>query len=355
MRPRMFIGALALCLCAAAQTALNIDQLVSFVRSSIQLKHPDKQVAGFLSKLKLTEQLDDRTIEELQGYGAGSKTLEALRALREVSKGLPKPAPKAPKPAPNPIPPPSPEEQKRIIEQVREYALNYSKSLPDFICTQVTRRYFDPSGLEFWQSQDVITARLSYFEQKEDYKLVLVNNRAVIDQSYDSLSGATSRGEFGSLLKTLFEKKTHADFGWERWATLRGKRTHVFSYRVAQPYSEWHITYEHKLDIVPGYRGLVYVDRQTNMVLRVTLEAEDIPPSFPVQQASTVLDYDYTKIGERDYLLPLKGVVHMRHDKFLIKNEVEFRLYRKFSAETTVTFETPPPLPEDQTKEQPPK
>jgi hypothetical protein len=30
-------------------------------------------------------------------------------------------------------------------------------------------------------------------------------------------------------------------------------------------------------------------------------------------------------------------------------------MYRKFSAEATINFETPPPLEEDQLKEQPPK
>jgi hypothetical protein len=354
----MAIAGLAVCLGAAAQTSLSVDQLVSFIRSSMELKHPDKQLASYLAKVKLSEQLDDRTIEELQGHGAGPKTVEALRELRDASKSLPKPKPKAPKPAPSPVPPPSPEEQRRAIEEVRQYAINYTKHLPDFICTQVTRRYADPTGLEFWQTQDVITAQLSYFEQKEDYKLVLVNNRAITDRSYHSLSGATSTGEFGSLLRLLFEKETRAEFQWERWATLRGKRTHVFSYRVAQPHSQWHISYERQLDIVAGYRGLLYVDRDTDMVLRVTLEAEDIPPSFPVQQASTMLDYDYTKIADREYLLPLKAAVRMRHDKLLTKNDVEFRMYRKFSAEAVIKLtdiETPPPLPESQIKEQPPK
>ncbi len=44
----------------------------------------------------------------------------------------------------------------------------------------------------------------------------------------------------------------------------------------------------------------------------------------------------------------------MRQGKFLVKNEVKFRMYRKFAAEATVTFDTPEPLPEEKTKEQPP-
>ena len=61
--------------------------------------------------------------------------------LRDQSQTLStaKPAPAAPKlelpPAPNAA------EQAAIIQEIREYALNYSKSLPNFLSTQVVRRY----------------------------------------------------------------------------------------------------------------------------------------------------------------------------------------------------------------------
>jgi hypothetical protein len=127
----------------------------------------------------------------------------------------------------------------------------------------------------------------------------------------------------------------------------------VFSYRVAQPNSRWSISYgqDRHLRITPAYKGLVYVERDTNLVLRLMLEGQDIPAAFPVQQASTMLDYDYSSISGQTFLLPLKAVVRMRSEKYLSKNDVEFRLYRKFSVDATITFETPAALPED--KEQP--
>lgn len=354
---RMLAVALAVCLGAAAQTSLTVEQLARFIKSSVQLKHADRQVASFLARCEMSERLDDRTIEELQGLGAGPRTVQALQRLRDASRELPEAAPAAPPPKFAAIPPPPSEEQAQIIDEVRANALNYTKSLPDFICTQVTRRYVDPSGLELWQSADVLTARLSYFEQREDYKLILVNNR-VTDQSFDSLGGATSTGEFGSMLREVFETRSRARFEWARWATLRGRRVYVFAYRVPQPFSQWRISYEKKIEIIAGYRGEVFVDRDTRMVMRLTLEAEDVPPSFPVQQARTTLDYDFSKIGESDYLLPLRAQVRMRTDRLLTRNDVEFRMYRKFSAEASVRFdvdETPAPLEDDKTKEQPPK
>jgi hypothetical protein len=344
---------LATCLCAEAQTTLSVEQLVSFVNSSIRLKHPDRQVATYIARLKLKEKLDDATIEDMQGMGAGPKTIEALKTLRDATRNLEAPKPPTPKPVPAAIPPPSAAEQARVLKEIREYALNYSKSLPNFICVQVTRRYADRTGMQFWAPQDTITARLSYFEQKEDYKVMLVNDRPS-EASFDALGGATSTGEFGSMLREIFEPDSHTRFAWERWATLRGKRTHVYKFYVSQLNSKYRIDWQRKQQIVVAYMGLIYVDRDTDTILRITLNC-DIPPSFPVQEAATVLDYDMVKIGDREFMLPLKAVVNMREAKYLTKNDVEFRMYRKFETDAVIKFETPDALPEDQTKEQAPK
>jgi hypothetical protein len=50
----------------------------SFVQSSIRMKHPDKQVRPTCSS-SLSERLDARAIEEMQGLGAGPAAVEALQ------------------------------------------------------------------------------------------------------------------------------------------------------------------------------------------------------------------------------------------------------------------------------------
>jgi len=353
MTVRLAVLIVAAGLAIEAQMKMTVRQLTQFIESSIQLKHDDKKVASYLKGVTLSERLEARTVEVLQGLGAGPRTVLALDALVEATKSLTAAAPEAPKPVPPTIPPPSAEEQKKILDQAREYALNYSKQLPNFICVQVTRRYDDPSGLEFWRKLDTITTRLSFFEQKEDYKVILINSRPT-ELDYWKLGGAISAGEFGSMMKELFEPETQAQFQWERWATLRGRRMHVYTYRVAQSKSKWSINYEQSLTIVAAYKGSVFVDADTATISRVRLEADQLPPSFPVNQASIELDYDLVPIGTGQYMLPLKHTMRMRNGKYLTRNEVEFRLYRRFEAEATITFE-PEPLAEDKLKEQPPK
>jgi hypothetical protein len=343
-----------------AEMRMTVVQLTDFVHSSVaELKYPDRQIAQYLRNVKLTERLDGDHLEALEAMGAGPRTREALEALSTASKSLPAPPPavEKPKPAPLPVePPPNSIEQKRIINAAREYALTYTKQLPNFICLQVTRRYYDPSGGDNWASLDRITSKLTYFEQKEDYQLVNVagTDKAV---SYWSLGGTLSAGEFGSQLKDIFDPASAAAFEWEKWGKLRGHLCYVYSYYVDQPHSKYHVIYEKTDDIVPAYRGLVYVDKDTEMVLRTTLEPI-LPAGFGVKQASIVLDYDYTNIGDNQYLLPLKVMVLSRVGRITTKNDVEFRLYHKYGTEAIVKFDTehpPPPLSDDATKDAQPQ
>ena len=108
------------------------------------------------------------------------------------------------------------------------------------------------------------------------------------------------------------------------------------------------------MSIVAGYSGYIYADADTGLILRMTLRAEDIPVDYPIQKVEQVLDYDFTKIGESEFLLPLKSVVKSRSGKMLTKNELEFRAYRKFGTESVITF-TPDAVPPDATAEKPPR
>ena len=119
----------------------------------------------------------------------------------------------------------------------------------------------------------------------ENYELVSVNNR-VVNRPMEEVGGATSTGEFGSMLRELFEPKSGAMFSWARHSLLRGRPVYVFSFRVARNGSRWRLSYSGTRDdptrqeIVTAYGGLLYVDKETERTLRIAMQAQDIPPSF---------------------------------------------------------------------------
>ena len=348
-----------------AAAGFTVAQIKSFVQSAIEQKNPDKEVAETLRGMKLSERLDLDTVEALQSKGAGPKTVAVLKEMVTESATLPAAAVPPPKPVYVPPPPPTSEEQAKLLDDTRAYATDYTQHLPDFICLEQTQRYVDTTGRNSWSQADVIAARLTYYNQKEDYKLVSRNDKMATDnESYQSVGGALSMGDFGTTMRDIFIPASHASFHWERWTTLRKRRTHVISFRVPLESSRYTIEYqgENKSDeqhITVGYHGSVYVDRDLGTIVRITQEADDIPASFPVREAKETLDYDMIKIGDSEFFLPLQATVQMHTGRVWTRNVKEFRMYRKFSADAVIKFDgevSGAPLPATEPPpEEPPK
>jgi len=149
-------------------------------------------------------------------------------------------------------------------------------------------------------------------------------------------------------MRQIFEPAAAAELRWDHWTTLRRRRAHVFAFEVKTANSQYRI--DVKLLDGPletarlGQRGLIYVDRDTRMVLRIVADAEGIPPQFPVQKATSILDYAFTEIGGREFLLPLHALARMQTGALDTKNEVEFQSYRKFNGEATITYDGADPV-----------
>ncbi|HUI55110.1 MAG TPA: hypothetical protein VLY04_09070 [Bryobacteraceae bacterium] len=332
------IGILLLaCVSGMAQSLRSINDMVATVRGGLQQNLSDSQIARSLRRIRLAERLDDRTVETLESEGAGPRTMEELMRLRDASSHMPLPL----APAIEEPPPPSPEEQQRTWLAATANAINYSESLPDFICSEVVRRYKDPTGKESFRLSDTLVIRLTYFEHKEDYKLLTVNNRSTW-LSYEQTSGAITEGEFGSMLVSIFAPSSQTAYRWDHWTTLRGRPASVYFFRIAASNSSYRMTVGtnagDRRATTAGQHGYVYVDRDSNMVVRIAATADSIPPDFPVQKAITELDYGFTEVGGRQYLLPLHAATRLDAPPFQHRNEVDFLAYRKFSADATITF-----------------
>jgi hypothetical protein len=356
---RLLTAFFAVCLVAMGQT-MSVDKLTLFLRNAYgdrDHKYTDQEIARFLAKVKLTDKLEDRQIEELQGQlRIGPQTLAKLQALRDQSHALGE-AKIVVAEKPRPIPPPSSEEQAEVLHEVRNYALSYSRNLPDFICTEVTRRYGalppgtrgwgSPGDDPRWQAIDTVTKRLSYFDQKEEYKTILHNSTPVSDQT-KSVGGAESFGDFGTMLREIFEPRTQARFEWDHWGTLRGERVMEFGFHVRQELSQYSIVVDGNRHIIVGYKGTVAVDPTTHAIMRLVVEAENIPPDFPVRSTKDILDYEYQDISGQTFLLPLKATMTANLGTEWSKNDKEFRIYRKYSADAVIKYdsnvETPAPI-----------
>jgi hypothetical protein len=66
-----------------------------------------------------------------------------------------------------------------------------------------------------------------------------------------------------------------------------------------------------------------------------------MPRSFPLDQVESSVDYDFVAIGDGKYLLPIhsEALSCARGGSQCSRNVIEFRNYKKFTADTSITFD----------------
>jgi hypothetical protein len=227
-----------------------------------------------------------------------------------------------------------------FIDQAREAAFSFNETLPNYVVKQYTTRYGSQSahgGQTSWQAQDSVTADVIEENGTEKYKNILVNGqppRVDIEKT-----GSWTRGEFSSLQLDVLSPNTNANFHGKQSTTIVNRAAFLYSFSVAQPNSHWHVE-SNGQSCYPAYSGSIWIDKENYRVLRIELSAKNLPSAFPLDTVESAVDYDYVVIGEGKYLLPVhsEALSCMRGTSQCGRNVIEFRNYKKFTADSNITF-----------------
>lgn len=241
--------------------------------------------------------------------------------------------------APEPEAPERPVNSRQaFIEKAREVAATFIEGLPNFVCNEVVTRYLSETRVASWAVQDVISSEVVYENHKESYRNLVINGKA--SKKPPEESGAWSTGEFGTILANLLAPGTAADFKYVEDATITRLPASVYDYEVARPRSSWKIWVPGQY-ILPAYKGSVWFDKQNAHVLRIEMQAREIPPEFPRISVETAVDYEYITLGTPEkFLLPVRAEVLScaRGSNECERNVIEFRNYHKFTGESTIKY-----------------
>lgn len=227
-----------------------------------------------------------------------------------------------------------------LIPRVRQAAYAYSASLPNFFCQQMTTRYGSQNPRQGWETLDVVTADVQYLDGQESYRNIKASGKSTV-QSMDQLGGTRSEGEFSSLLQDLMSDATAAVFRRSGTDSIHGRSAIVFKLDIPRERSHWRIEAPSQL-YYPAIRGSIWVDKETSRVLRIEIEAHNLPPLFPFDTVESATDYDFIRLtaAEQEYLLPADAEVLNceRGSTACSRNRIEFRNYKKFDSATSITF-----------------
>ncbi len=221
-----------------------------------------------------------------------------------------------------------------LIERAREAAFEFSQNLPNFICKEVMARYMQRGRDE--TPLDVVSAEIIYDHAKETYRNVKIDDRPT-DRNLEEISGSWSTGEFASTLLGLFSPDTNARFRSGGATSISGFPAQVYDFDVPMANSRWTVHAESQT-LVPAYKGSVWVDPSTARVLRIEMQARNLPSDFPMDTIESAVDYSYVMIGGKSFLLPVhaeslgcpRGAGSCSH------NIIDFRNYHEFRVDVKI-------------------
>jgi hypothetical protein len=231
----------------------------------------------------------------------------------------------------------------QVIDNAREAAFSFSETLPNYVVKQFTTRYQTEAaraGQTSWRALDTVSADVVSEGGKESYKNILVNGKA--PKEAVEKTGSWSTGEFSSVLLDVLSPGTEADFHNRRSTSIVNRGAWRYDFSVEQANSHWHV-YSSAESYKPEYTGAMWIDKENSRVLRIELSARNMPRAFPLDTVESAVDYDYVLIGDAKFLLPVhsEALSCERGTSFCTRNVIDFRNYKKFGADTSITFDTP--------------
>ncbi len=191
-------------------------------------------------------------------------------------------------------------------------------------------------GREEEVHQDVVSAELIYENGQETYRNVKINDRPT-ETNLDQIGGSSSTGEFATELLDLFHPDTDAQFRSGGASPIAGLTANVYDFQVRREKSSW-MLHVGSQTLTPAYGGSVWVDPKTARVLRIEMQARNIPSDFPADQIESAVDYSYVTIGGASFLLPAhaENLACSRGTSECSHNVIDFRNYHEFKVDIKI-------------------
>ncbi|MEO8367929.1 MAG: hypothetical protein ABI806_01845 [Candidatus Solibacter sp.] len=232
-----------------------------------------------------------------------------------------------------------PRKDEPLIRRAADTAMEFTETLPSYICQEMVTRSQSESTPANFQPIDVVSMEVLYTNGREEYKNIQINGKKSV-KKIEETGGAWSTGEFGTVLVDLFSPATNAVFKFRRDSRAGGVMAKMYDFEVAREGSHWSI-HSGAQSFNPPYQGAVWIDPATARVLRIEMEAKGFPGDFPLDHVESATDYQYIRLGDaKQYLLPVHAetLSCQRGTAFCSRNVIDFRNYHKYSGESSITF-----------------
>jgi hypothetical protein len=233
-----------------------------------------------------------------------------------------------------------------LVARLRDHLRDQLDHLPDYTCLEnIVRYHRQPGPRSKLLPLDQVRLEVLYSGSHEWYGWP--GARSLDEEKPEKFIGS---GMIGNGLFALFHKAVFvghaATYAYRGEEQLDGPgpggrpAAAKYDFRVPRLLSGQTISLVSGMGKV-GLKGSFWADPRSLDLLRLTVEADEIPAYLPLAEMSARVDYAHTRIGSSDILLAQNADLHMaelsgeeNYDRF------EFTHCSQFHAESALSFET---------------
>jgi len=232
-----------------------------------------------------------------------------------------------------------------LAARIREHLRGQFGHLPDYTCLEnIARFHRQPDLRAKMLPLDVVRLEVLYSGTEEWYGWP--GDRVLSEPNPVKFiaSGMIGNGLFALFVNNIFLSNA-ATYTYQGVETVSGRDLVKYEFHVSRLVSRQRISLIHGSGTV-GLKGFFWADPRSLDLMRLTVEADEIPPYLPLADMSARLDFAHTRIGDSDVLLAQDADLHMaelsgeaNYDHF------EFTHCSQFHAESKIHFDAAEPSP----------
>jgi hypothetical protein len=229
------------------------------------------------------------------------------------------------------------------LARIRQLMSSRLEHVPNYTCTEIVQRSEKRTGARAFQVLDTLRLNVAFADGKEIYSWPGAKRFENRDLGDVVGTGVSSSGEFISYARGVFlGRSTVIRFAGNE--TLRGRAAAKYDYRISSFQSGFTVR-SHNAEGPAGMKGFFWVDAGTLDLLRLDVDAEEIPEYVSIAESHEEIDYGRVRLAANDVMIP-EGVELTLIDREGLqkRNRVEFTACREYHTESAISFEPAGPM-----------
>lgn len=231
-----------------------------------------------------------------------------------------------------------------LLARIQAKARENLARLPDYVCVQTVERAHRARAREEFKVLDTLRLQVALIGGREQFAWLDARKFEDLELRDMVGKGAIGTGNFALHAKHVFQPLV-AEFKARGEATQQGRPALRYDYEVPWENSSYRIR-NPPHDEVVAFRGTIFVDAETLDLLRLEVQADEIPQELGLDRVATIVEYSRARIGALDHLLPMTSELTMVGlDGTESRNRTRLGDCRRYMTESKMSFDAPPDSP----------